>query len=351
MDSQSPVLFEEKNGIGWIRLNQPRKINALSLEMVRMINHQLKKWEENNDITLVCLSGEGEKGLCAGGDIRSLYDARDLGREKTTFPFFSTEYEMDLSIHHYPKPILVYMNGIVMGGGVGISIGCKYRIVTEKTKWSMPEMNIGFFPDVGASYFFNQMPGCIGRYLALTADIITAADVLYIGAADRYMASERWPDFEKALRELNWSKGSEEAQLARLLDDFTQSVLPDSRLAELQYKIDQHFSFDHIDDIIHSLNGAAAEGDEWASQICALLKEKSPTSVKVVLQQLREGKRKTLEECFKMELMVSMNFMESHDFYEGVRAVLVDKDGKPKWLPSTFKEVRDEEVKAFFRRI
>ncbi|QNG61666.1 enoyl-CoA hydratase/isomerase family protein [Bacillus sp. PAMC26568] len=188
-----------------------------------------------------------------------------------------------------------------MGGGVGISIGCKYRIVTEKTKWSMPEMNIGFFPDVGASYFFNRMPGHIGRYLALTASIIKAADVLYIRAADRFMPSDRWNDLKRALDEMKWTKEIVAEQLNQLLNDFTSSFMPGSLLASMQEKIDLHFAFNTVEEIIHSLSRAAEAGDPWESETVKTMLSKSPTSLKVTLKQLQEGAGKSLEDCLRME--------------------------------------------------
>lgn len=349
MSDQPSVLFEVKNQVGWIKLNRSRAINALSLEMVESIEKQLHQWKEDEQVALIFLVGEGDKGLCAGGDIRFLYNGRGTDREETALPFLATEYRMDLAIHQYPKPILAYMNGIVMGGGVGISIGCKHRIVTEKTKWSMPEMNIGFFPDVGASYFFNRMPGHIGRYLALTASIIKAADVLYIRAADRFMPSDRWNDLKRALDEIKWTEEFVAEQLNQLLDDFTSSSIPGSSLAAMQEKIDRHFAFNTMEEIIHSLSWAAEEGDPWAAETAKTLTSKSPTSLKVTLRQLQEGAGKSLEDCFRMELSLGLNFLNTYDFYEGVRAVVVDKDRKPKWNPSTIEELGEEYVASFFQ--
>jgi enoyl-CoA hydratase len=349
MSDLPSVLFEVRNQVGWIKLNRPRAINALSLEMVESIEKQLHQWKEDDQVALILLVGEGNKGLCSGGDIGFLYNGRGTDREKTALPFLATEYRMDLAIHQYPKPILVYMNGIVMGGGVGISIGCKHRIVTEKTEWSMPEMNIGFFPDVGASYFFNRMPGYTGRYLALTASIIEAADVLYIKAADRFMPSDRWNDLKRALDEMKWTKGFITEQLNRLLDDFTSSSIPGSSIAGMQEKIDRHFIFNTMEEIIHSLSLAAEAEDPWAVETIKTLTSKSPTSLKVTLRQLQEGAGKSLEDCFRMELSLGLCFLNTHDFYEGVRAVIVDKDRNPKWSPLTIEELGEEYVSSFFQ--
>jgi len=339
------VLFSVENGVGWIKLNRPRAINALTLDMVEAIGKQLQQWKEDEQVALICLYGEGEKGLCAGGDMRSLYEKKGTHPEESALPFFLTEYQMDLDIHRYPKPILAYMTGIVMGGGVGISIGCSHRIVTETTKWAMPEMNIGFFPDVGASYFFNQMKGNIGKYLALTSEMIQGADAIYLGAADRFIKSEQWEDLKRAIQETDWTKGSAEEKLDRLLDRFFVAS-PSSAIARLQNKIDQHFSLETVEQILASLDEA---GDEWAVQTAQVIRAKSPTSLKVALRQIQEGKGKTLKECLEMELTLVMHFMQSHDFYEGVRAVLVDKDRNPKWQPDALELVTKDVVDAYFQ--
>lgn len=348
MGNESIVNFSVENNVGWIELNRAKALNALSYEMVKLMNDQLNAWKQNDDVAMVCLYSSSDRAFCAGGDIRSLYDARETNIDSEARDFFVTEYELDMAIHNYPKPILVYMNGIVMGGGVGISIGGQHRIVTEKTKWAMPEANIGFFPDVGASYFMNQMPGHAGRYLAFTGQMIGASDVLYIGGADRFMESERWDELRKALKETTWTGESMDAQLSELLDCFT-STAPESSLTLIQEKIDQHFLFNTAEEIVSSLEKASELGEAWEKEVLDVLKGKSPTSLKVMLHQLIEGKDKDLLDCFKMELALGMNLVKSADFSEGVRAVLVDKDNSPKWNPSSLEEVRMEDVLATFQ--
>ncbi|WP_209121348.1 enoyl-CoA hydratase/isomerase family protein [Alkalihalobacillus sp. BA299] len=347
--NEASVLFEVENKVGWIRLNRPKVINSLNAEMVEILNRQLQEWKDDPTVYLVCISGEGTKGLCAGGDMRTLYDLRDSNVLDMARNFFSTEYAMDLLIHRYPKPVLVNMDGIVMGGGVGLSVGASHRIVTEKTKWAMPEMNIGFFPDVGASYFLNQMPGYTGRYLALTAGIIKASDVLYAGTADYYMNSEDLLQLKMDLLNTNWSETSVDEQLLVLLKKYSQPLnVSTSNLATSQEKINQHFSFNTMEEIVSSLQIEANNGDEWAKDTLNILLSKSPTSLKVTLRQLMQGEKQSLVDCFKMEFVLGMNFMSLHDFYEGVRAVLVDKDRSPNWQPSKINDVSEETVLAFF---
>ena len=294
------------------------------------------------------MSGEGGKGFCAGGDMRSLYDLRESHVTETARTFFSTEYQLDLLIHSYPKPILVYMDGIVMGGGVGLAAGASHRIVTEKTKWAMPEMNIGFFPDVGASFFLNKMPGCTGRYLALTSEMIKAADVIYAGAADYIIDSNDWENIKSDILLANWDNKLTGKELTILIEKYNRSTHQSSSpIAEYQEKINQHFSFDSVEDILSSLHNAASNGDQWSAETEKILLSKSPLSLKVTLSQLQYGKNKSLADCFRMEFDLSMNFMKNPDFYEGVRAVLVDKDRTPNWKRPNLADIQKKRFYLF----
>jgi enoyl-CoA hydratase/carnithine racemase len=348
---ESNVLFYVDRGVGWLKLNRPQALNALSAEMVERMYETLDAWRTDPRVTFVCISGEGTKGLCAGGDMRFFYDHRNSNVEEHARRFFTTEYRMDLMIHQYPKPILTYMDGIVMGGGVGLSIGASERIVTEKTKWAMPEMSIGFFPDVGASYFLNQMPGHVGRYLALTGETIQTADVLYVGAANRYMESTRWEEFINEIQKNNWKLDKARKQISDLLDTFCSPIFDKSPLSVLQSKIDKHFAYETVEEIVASLGIAAESGDEWAAKTRSTIQSKSPTSLKVTLRQLQKGKNQSFISCFDMELALSMNFMQNHDFYEGVRAVLVEKNRNPHWRPNSLVQVREEDVEMLFRKV
>ena len=349
MSAQTSVIIDKQNGVGWIKLNRPHTLNSLNVEMIETISKQLKEWKNDKGIALLCMYGEGSKGFCAGGDMRKLYDLKENGVEMYAERFFSTEYPLDYDIHHYPKPILVYMNGIVMGGGVGLSIGASHRIVTETTKWAMPEMNIGFFPDVGASYFLNQMPGYVGRYLALTANILKAGDVFYIGAGDYFLENGKWDNVMKAINETKWHLDSAHQKLNSILEQFCITSKPSSSIKLRQEKIDEHFHFNTIEEIISSLQKAAIKGDEWAQETANIILSKSPISLKVTLFQLQEGKLKSLKECLEMEMNLAMNFMKSHDFYEGIRSVLVDKVHNPKWNPKSFNAITDDQITSFFQ--
>lgn len=345
------VLFQEAMGVGWITLNRPKALNALNASMVEAIEKQLKIWGDSPTISLVCIEGAGEKGLCAGGDMRSFYDEREGDIEKHALDFFATEYRMNHALAAFPKPILAFMDGIVMGGGIGISVYAGIRIVTDRTRMAMPEMNIGYFPDVGASYFLNKTPGAMGKYMALTAQTFNGADAIYLGLADMYLQAGRWSVLKEALQLRSWeslSTGEVMACLTSLLLTFVEKETPSSKLLEIQKKVDTHFSFSSVSEIIKSLEQAEQEGDEWAGKTRATLLGKSPTSLALALSQLARGKDKSLGECLRMELNMDMHIIHSHDFYEGIRSVLVDKDRNPKWAPDTLAEITEEKIATFF---
>lgn len=346
---EEPVLFHVQQGVGWITLNRPKVLNSLNTEMVESISEQMEAWKEDKQVALVCIVGAGEKGLCAGGDIRELYDHRSEGIEKHAERFFATEYWMDYDFWTFPKPVLAYMDGVVMGGGVGITMGASHRIVTEKTKWAMPEMNIGFFPDVGSSYFFNQLPGSLGKYLALTSSVIKAGDLMELGYADYYIHQDDWPQIVQNINEKQWTTENVQEGLNALLSAYARSDYGASLLKEKKQQIDTHFSFSTVEEIVNSLEKASVDKEDWENKTKELLETKSPTSLKVTLKQQLKGAELTYSECLKMELDMAMNFMQYDDFYEGVRAVLVDKDQSPSWNPSALVKVSEESVNSFFQ--
>lgn len=347
-DLDAVAITEVKNGIGWIKINRPQVINSINEEVVQIMQDALDAWKNDDQVALICMYGEGERGFSAGGDMRTFYDLRDNGVEAYAEDFFEKEYKLDYEIHEYPKPIVAYMNGIIMGGGVGLAIGASHRIVTEKTKWAMPEMNIGFFPDVGGGYFLNHLPGHSGRYLALTAQIIKAGDTLYADVADYYLESDKWQDLVDALNGKKWTPDSVAEDLEKVLANYCTTTDTPAELKKNQEKIDLHFAHDSIEEMVASLEKSASEGDEWAEHTVKTLLSKSPTSLKVTLRQLIEGKSMTLWDCLEMEKKLAMNFMDCHDFYEGLRAVLVDKDRSPNWNPNTLADVTEKDIDRFF---
>jgi enoyl-CoA hydratase len=342
------VLFSvNQNGIATIILNRPQALNSLSYDMVHAIGEKLLEWEKNPNVSVVVIKGAGPKGLCAGGDIKKLYEAHSSKAAlQDADRFFEKEYEVDMAVYQFTKPIIACLDGIVMGGGVGLTYGASHRIVTERTKWSMPEMNIGFFPDVGGAYFLNKAPGYLGRYLGLTASVIDAADVLYMNGADIYMESEALERFIKKVENTDWNLVKVEGNLCQMIDNFKTFPSRESKLALQQKVIDHHFRFDTLEGILQSLE---REGSDFSLNVKKLLLSKSPFSLKITLKQLIEGKQKTIEECFATDLLLAKNFLRHKDFYEGVRSVLIDRSQSPNYEYQHFSDVTNEVVNKFFQ--
>lgn len=339
------VKFEIRNHVGWVTLSRPEKLNALSYEMIQKLYEQLLIWRDDERVYFVCLEGEGDKSFSAGGDVVHLYHKRNDDIEDYAFGFFHTEYCMNELMHLYPKPIVTFMNGIVMGGGVGVAVAGSHRVVNETTKWAMPEMNIGLYPDVGGSYFLNKVPGYLGRYLALTSRTIAGIDVLYAKAADHFIPKETWSSLKKMFDVFEWDDHLEE-QLSFLMSEYEGVCEEASYLKKREKEINKHFKYDTIEAIFSSLS--SEDDNDWAKDTLELLKSKSPSSLKVTLEQLVRGRDKDIRECLMMELNMSMNFMKHHDFFEGVRSVLVDKDKLPKWSPKTLEDISKDDVDDYF---
>lgn len=337
------IKFEVRNHVGWITLDRPEKLNALSYEMIKELHQQLILWKDQNDVYFICLEGSGEKAFSAGGDVVHLYEKKDNQILDYAYDFFYTEYCMNMLMHLYPKPIVTYMNGIVMGGGVGVAVAGSHRIVNEKTQWAMPEMNIGLYPDVGGSFFLNRAPGHLGRYLALTSKSIKPMDVLHINAADYYMKSQQWTKLKALFHIFEWSENVT-AELEYLITQHESIIDSGSELETMQEIIDEYFKYDSVEEIMNSLKSS----DEWGKKTHDLLSQKSPSSLKVTLEQIIRGKSLDIRECLMMELNMSMNFMKNHDFFEGVRAVLVDKDKTPLWKPIGLEDISSEAVNDYF---
>lgn len=343
------IIFNKVNNIGWITLNRPNKHNAISHNMVVRLYEQIIAWELDSDVFFLVIEGAGEKAFSAGGDVRKLYDMKD---SSDIFDFvlhsFSKEYTMDMKLHNYKKPIVTYMNGITMGGGVGIGVTGSHRIVNENTKWAMPEVDIGLFPDVGASYFMNKAPDNVGKYLALTGRLIKGTDVIACNLADFYIKSDNWPYIKIEFLSKNWKNEDCGDMINYIINRFQNKKVPKSYILENMDKINEHFCYDTMEEILESLFNSGNWGEMWAKDHLKKLLSKSPTSLKVILKQISDGKKLSMEECFNMELILAVNFMKSKDFFEGVRAVLVDKDRKPKWCPSTINSVDMDTVGSYF---
>ena len=333
--SDPQILVESDGALGRIRLNRPKALNSLNLAMVRDIEAALDAFEADPGIAAVLLTGEGERGLCAGGDIRMVHDGGRAGSREPV-DFWREEYRMNARLARLEKPFVAFMDGIVMGGGVGVSVYGSHRIVTERTRFAMPETGIGFFPDVGASWFLTRGKGELGTYAGLTGEPLAAGDVIALGLADSFVRSERLPALAEALARL--PAGEAVAAFAE--------PAPEPAVAAHRALIDRLFAFDAVEEIFAAL---AADGSDLAQRALGLLRAKSPLSLKVTLRLLRLGRASaSLEECLEREFAATAAVLRSHDFYEGVRAAVIDKDRNPQWRPATLGEVDERDVAAYF---
>lgn len=345
--AEAPVLIEVRNRVGYLTLNRPAGLNAVTLEMVRMLHRQLQQWADDQDVVAVVLRGAGEKAFCAGGDIRSLYDSYKSG-DSLHREFFEEEYALDQYIHAYSKPLMALMNGFVLGGGMGLVQGASLRVISERTRMGMPEVGIGYFPDVGGSYFLSRLPDNLGIYMGLTGNHVSSADALYAGLADYSVLYEQFDELEQALDRQDWSAPTVQA-LTNLLVSMGCTELPDPPFAALAPAIEQHFAHDSVAAIRQSLAEEIRPAyRDWAAETLKVIDSRSPLSLSVTLEMLRRGPTLSLADCFAMELKLDRQWFDQGDIIEGVRALIVDKDRNPRWNPPTLKEVTPERVAAFF---
>ena len=343
IDSED-VLFEAKHGVGIITLNRPKALNALTLDMIREIAPQLAAWQEDARIKAVLIRGAGDRAFCAGGDVRAVWQAGRAG-DRLTEDFFRDEYRLNRLIHFFAKPYVALIDGITMGGGVGLSVHGSHRVAGDRTLVAMPEVGIGLFPDVGGSYFLPRLPGRLGLFLALTGWRLHAADAIHCGVATDYVPSERMAALADALTAIDWSKDGAEALVDRVIDGFKADPGP-AELAQHQALIDHCFSARSVESILHALDES---GDEWAAKVARIMRKQSPTSLKVTFAQLEKGATLDFDSAMIQEYRMSQAFMAGGDFYEGIRAVLVDKDNQPKWSPGDLAAVSAEAVEGYFR--
>ncbi|WP_234534370.1 enoyl-CoA hydratase/isomerase family protein [Streptomyces shenzhenensis] len=334
--AEEPVLLHVSGRAAYITLNRPKAINALSHAMVRRVDEALTAWEHDPAVQTVVITGAGERGLCAGGDIRAVHDDARNGDGSAAAAFWRDEYRLNARIARYPKPYVAVMDGIVMGGGVGVSAHGGVRIVTERSLIAMPETGIGFVPDVGGTYLLGRAPGELGTHLALTGARIGAADALLCGLADHYLPSGSIPAFVADLAVLPVPEA-----LARQV-----RRAPDGELAGHRAWIDACYPAGTVEEIVQRL---LAHGDPAAKETADILLSKSPTAVKVTLEALRRARRLgSLERVLDQEYRVSCATLATHDLVEGIRAQVVDKDRTPHWSPATLAEVTDADVERFF---
>ncbi|WP_394619020.1 enoyl-CoA hydratase/isomerase family protein [Lentzea sp. JNUCC 0626] len=331
----SDVEFHVHSGLGRITLNRPKAINALKHDMVRAISDRLTAWQDDPGVRAVVVDGAGERGLCAGGDIRSIYeDARSGGT--ASLAFWADEYRLNAQIAAYPKPYVAIMDGLVMGGGVGISAHGSHRVVTERSRVGMPEVGIGFVPDVGGTYLLSRAPGELGTHVALTTATMSGADAIHCGFADHFVPSDRLPDLLDALAT---------STPAVALATFAETP-PASQLEADRPWIDECYSADSVEEVLERLR----RGGDAAFSAAKEIEIKSPTALKVTLRSLRSP-LPDLATALGQEYRVSSHALRHPDLPEGVRAQIIDKDRSPRWQPAELSEVDDELVASFFAEV
>ncbi len=355
------LLVEIRNHVATLTLNRPAALNALSFDMLEGMTALFNIWALDPNIHAIVAVGAGEKAFCAGGDVRGLYNSLINKNEHFHQQYFSVEYALNYRIHRFlkntGKPYIAMIDGIVMGGGMGISQGATLRIAGERTRMAMPETAIGLFPDVGGSYFLSRAPGAIGLYLALTGTTIKAADALYAGLADLYMPPAAQQQFFMQLGQLHWTDNplGDITTLTRSLatpppepDATSAQIAP---LSALRPAIDLHFANQpSVQAIMTSLeNEQRPLYGDWVKQTIELLKKRSPTMLCVAKRQIETAATMTLADCFRMELNMVQACFGSHDLIEGIRALLIDKDNAPRWNPASLTEVTPAMIDAFFR--
>lgn len=339
---EKDLIVCREGAAGIIRLNRPKTINALTLEMTREIVTALDEFEADPGVSLVLLEGAGERGLCAGGDIRGLYESAKAGGDLGPV-FWREEYILNARIPEFPKPYVAYMDGLVMGGGVGLSAHGAHRIVTDRTKMAMPEVGLGFFPDVGGTWLLSRAPGEVGTYFALTGQTMSGADAVYAGAADVLVASKDWPALRDALT--NAPLQAKNSDVRAILEHFAvaDSVAP---VAKFREQIDSAFAHGTMEEVVAALK---SDGSEFARATLKALSEKSPTALKVTLELLRRARdSKSLKDCLVREYNSALAVFTSAEFVEGVRAAIIDKDRNPKWSPARIEDVTPEIVEKYF---
>jgi enoyl-CoA hydratase len=346
--SQSPepdLIVRREGTVGVIRLNRPKAINAVTLDMFRDIDRALDRFEADPAVGVILLEGAGERGLCAGGDIRALYDSSrargDLGKI-----LWREEYILNARIAKFPKPYVAFMDGIVMGGGVGLAAHGSHRIVTDRTKLAMPEVGLGFFPDVGGTWLLSRSPGEIGTYFGLTGQTMNGPDAIYAGFADAVVPSAKLAALREALTRIR--AGASSSDVKGVIEGFATGETA-GPVAALQPRIDEWFAHDRMQDIVAALD---RDGSELAQSTLKTLNEKSPRGMVVTLKLLRLARASSsLEECLVREYRAALEVFASDDFREGVRAAVIDKDRNPRWSPPRIEDVTPEMRAPYFAEL
>ena len=332
--SENDVLFRREGVLGRITLNRPKALNALTLDMCARMLEQLNRWADDPDVHVVAIDAVLGRAFCAGGDIRAIYEGVKR-RDGSAAQFFATEYRLNALIRRFPKPYIPLIDGIAMGGATGISVHGTFRVVGDNAVYAMPETAIGVIPDVGSTYVFPRMPGETGMYLGLTGTRIGVADILYTGIASHFVRSDRFPEILSRL-----AHGEPmPSVLAELAENGGSAPLSEKRTA-----IDRVFSKSSVQEIIDALKFEHA----WGAETATLIVARSPTALELTYRALREGRHKDFPACQQMEYRIMTRAVEAHDFHEGVRAALLDKDQHPHWRPGSLDSISDDEIDSYF---
>lgn len=334
--SEPEILFERRGCAGFVTLNRPQALNAATDGMVRALARQLDLWENDSAIDRVVVRANGERAFCAGGDIRALYEQYQAGKVQRSIEFWRVEYTLNHRIKHYPKPYISLIDGIVMGGGVGLSLHGTYRVAGDGYSFAYPEVGIGFFPDVGATHALPRLPGKIGTWIALSGLRVNADDGVYCGLATHRVASSRIPELERAL--------TTDESVGEVLKTFSSKPAP-GKLAADHPMIDRIFELDSVEEILAALEG---EMSEDAAKLARTIRGKSPTSLKIAFEQMQRGGAMDFAEAMRTEFRIVNRVAREPEFYEGIRAVVIDKDNAPRWNPASLEAVTGDKVASYF---
>ena len=332
--SEATVIARREGRVGRLVLNRPKALNALDLPMIRALARALAEWRDDAHVHAVVIEGAGERAFCAGGDVRALRQYELDGEHHRAEQFFREEYELNLMIATYPKPFIALIVGICVGGGIGVSVHAPYRVATEHAAFAMPETAIGFFPDIGATFFLPRLPGEIGTYLGLTGLRMQGADAVHAGLATHFVPRANLPALSQALAKDGLTALGCHAAAA-----------PDFSLAPHRAVIDHCFGAGSVSEIVHRLEKC---DNDWATQTLAALRAVSPSALCWTLAAIRHGADMTLPQCQAAELALTRTTMRHPDFAEGVRAMVVDKDRKPRWQPARIEDVDPAAIAAMF---
>ena len=344
------IIFERRGGLVNVTLNRPKALNALTQPMAIALDAQLRLWQEDAAVHAVAIAGaareDGRVPFCSGGDIRSLHQQQNDPHKQFAITFYEQEYRLNTLVFRFAKPYVALIDGVVMGGGVGISFHGSHRVMSEHALFAMPETGIGLFPDVGATYFLPRCPGLMGLYMGLTGARIGVANALYLGLATHHVPSARMTEFNAALGQADLA-GDAGGAIDSVLADFTADPGAPP-LAERQDEVDRCFAADSVAAILDNL---AAEGTDWAKETRATLLEKSPTSLKITFRQLTQYNDLDFEAAMEVEYRMAIRCNLSHEFYEGIRAQIIDKDRQPKWQPARLEDVGEDLVASYFETL